>query len=378
MWRITKRIANSLEERKEIWTTALRKAITEEMDRAHSSSDWPDFRHVWNAANKAVGLRMSYEDLKRIVTWHFDENIVDKKHILEDLWGLTAVYAKKEKEHLHQTEWENLLKTEFTKEIGRAARHHTRRDYETATQRAFQKIGYDINPRWLEDFKITGDTLKDPYKLEDIWVTTHRYLQQEEEIKAKNRVGKEHWMHLLTEAINCDEQHAQSEGKSICNYSNAILYSLSQTGRRVNPDILKGIPRWCRKHLESKEILDHIWELACLELDYETLESKEQARAPQEITPHKRWESKLRELLYANWKNIRETDTSIHKSTLIFDAFKEIGWNFKKTKLPKVQYTRHPHPTTNTNPKRHLAPRQPIARTNEKAQNIFGISCGSS
>jgi hypothetical protein len=181
MWRITKRITNSLEEQKTTWTTALRKSITDEINRAHSSSDWPYFRHVWNNANKAVDLRMSYEDLKQIVTWHFDENIADKQHILEDLWALTIVYAKKEKEHLHQTEWEDLLKTEFTREVDRAARHHTQRDYKYATLKAFQRIGRDINLRWLKDFQISGETLNDPYKLEDIWVTVHRYLQQEDE-----------------------------------------------------------------------------------------------------------------------------------------------------------------------------------------------------
>jgi len=71
----------------------LRKSINNEIQKSIHASEWADFRHAWNNTNKAVGLRMTYEDLQRIVTWPFDENIVDKPHILRDLWTLTTVYA---------------------------------------------------------------------------------------------------------------------------------------------------------------------------------------------------------------------------------------------------------------------------------------------
>jgi hypothetical protein len=78
--------------------------------------------------------------------------------------------------------------------------------------------------------------INNPLELKNIWDTSHRYLWQEKQIKAENRLGKEHWMQLLNEAISCDEQNALKQGKPLLNYSNAILYSLSQTGRMVNPD----------------------------------------------------------------------------------------------------------------------------------------------
>jgi hypothetical protein len=118
--------------------------------------------------------------------------------------------------------------------------------------------------------------------LTEIWVGIHRFLQCEEKLKAKNRAGREPWLQMLIEAISYDEQIAQKQGKPIVDYYNAILYSLSRSGRKVNPDILKGVPKWhCKCLTEQTKTSDKIWELACLELDHETLESKEQTKTSQ-------------------------------------------------------------------------------------------------
>jgi hypothetical protein len=117
-------------------------------------------------------------------------------------------------------------------------------------------------------------------------------------------------MQKLHKAIAYDEQKAFDQGKPVLNYDKAIMYSQSQTGRLVNPDILLGVPTWHLDSLEDKKVLDQIWELACLELDHERFVIKGQLKSPyqkkQKIDNRTRWARKLRELVYENLKEIRQ------------------------------------------------------------------------
>ena len=166
---------------------------------------------------------MSYEDLQSIVTWHFNEQIVDNQHILDDLWTLTNVYAKSEEEHQKQTNWENHLREEFNKETDRARRYEDQANYKFATWKACQRTGTDICPQWINHLHITGDTINEPYELENIWEEIHRCLQRAEKIKTRNRRGKERWVQLLKEAISDDEQTARDNDTTVRTYTHAIL-----------------------------------------------------------------------------------------------------------------------------------------------------------
>jgi len=161
------------------------------------------------------------------------------------------------------------LRNEFTKEIERAVRQNDKLDYGHAMTQAFQKVGIFINPDWLFDYNITCNSIQNSVELESIWDSIQRTIQQEKRIKEENRIGKEHWLQLLREAVCYDEQQAYTEKTPLLNYDKAIMYSLSQTGCMINPDILTGILTWPHKMLENQKVIDQIWEHACLELDHE-------------------------------------------------------------------------------------------------------------
>jgi len=128
---------------------------------------------------------------------------------------------------------------------------------------------------------------------------------------------------LIREAVCYDEQQAYTEKTPLINYDKAIMYSLSQTGRMINPDILTGILTWPRKMLETQRITDQIWEHACLELDHECFVIKGQLTSTclkkPEIDCRTKWSMKLRELVYAT-----------HNSRLTQVAFAHINWLFKE------------------------------------------------
>ncbi len=88
----------------------------------------------------------------------------------------------------------------------------------------FQRVGIFINPDWLFNYTITGNTIQNPVELETIWDSIQRTIQQEKRIKEKNRIGKEHWLQLLREAICYDEQQAYSDKTPLVNYDKAIMY----------------------------------------------------------------------------------------------------------------------------------------------------------
>jgi len=225
-------------------------------------------------------------------------------------------------------EWERHLEDEIIKEIDRKARSNKKRNYKNAAVQAFLRMGITINPQWLNNINITGDTIENQDDVENIWDDIQAYLQREQKIKAENRLGKEQWLQMLNKAISYDEHIAQKQRKPR-DYTNALLYSLSQTGRMVNPDILKEMPT---RHLESltqKETLDRIWELACLELDHERLESKEQTNNPQKkgqkFNQRASWTKIFRKYLYENLENIREKGIWLTNAKVIVEAFSEIG-----------------------------------------------------
>ncbi len=303
---------------------------------------------------------------------------MDKSHILKDLWTLTIVYAMPEEENRKRTDWENHLEIKFTKEIDRAARNNTQRNYTKAMIKAFQRTGIDIKPQWFDDMKISDETINEPYTLEEIWVMVHRFLQCKEAMKKRNREGREPWLQMLIDLIGQDEQIAQNQGKSVVDHSNAILYSLSKTGRKVNPDILKGLPTWHQESLiEQTEITDKIWELACLELDHETLEIEEQTKFPQK-KKQKLWTKKLREYLYANLENIREKGIWLTNSKVIVEAFSEIGWNFKTKNFQEFNRV-DPYALLYSNNQKEVWQKACSLREKpKKPKNISGTSCGSS
>jgi len=155
---------------------------------------------------------------------------MDKPDLLDKLGNIALQYAKPEEEAAQQTEWEKHINEEFTKEVDRAVRQNDRLDYGSAAVKAFQKVGIFINPDWLFNHTITGNTIQNPVELENIWDSIQRTILQEQRIKEKNRRGKEHWLQLLREAICYDEQQAYSDKTPLVNYDKAIMYSLSQTG----------------------------------------------------------------------------------------------------------------------------------------------------
>jgi len=237
-----------------------------------------------------------------------DERVLNKPDLLEELWKIALLHAKSEEEVKQQMEWEKHIIEEFTKEINRAARQDTPLNYGYATVQAFQKVGIFINPDWLFDYNISGNTIQNSVELETIWDSIQRTIQKEKQIMEENIIGKEHWMQLLREAICYDKQQAYSQKTPLLNYYKAIMYSLSQTGRMINPDILTGVLTWPRKMLEKQRVIDQIWEHACLELDHERLVIKGQLTSPYQKKPEidcrTKWSMKLREIVYSNLKEI--------------------------------------------------------------------------
>jgi hypothetical protein len=63
IWNITQRITDEIHKWKAEWVSALQEAITNTIERAHDQSDWPDFTYAWPNANKAIGQRMTFQDL---------------------------------------------------------------------------------------------------------------------------------------------------------------------------------------------------------------------------------------------------------------------------------------------------------------------------
>ncbi len=290
------------------------------------------FENIYSDSKTDPKVRLKVRNAGPYVTWHFDNDIAEKPDVLHTLWTLTTIYAKSEEELQKQMEWEHHLTNEFTKEIDRAARRNKKRNYKNATIQAFMRMGISVNPQWLNGINITGDTIHNHDNVENIWYDIQAYLQREQRVRIENRSGKEHWLQMLNKAISYNEQIAQKQCKPT-DYTNALLYSLSQAVRRVNPDILKDMPT---RHLESltqKETLEQIWELACLELDHKKLESKEQTNNPQKkgqkVNQRTCWTKKLRKYLYANLENIRKKGIWLTNSKVIVEAFSEIGWSFK-------------------------------------------------
>ena len=198
---------------------------------------------------------------------------------------------------------------------------------------AFQRIGLNINPNWLFEFHISGKTILNPKEIENIWDTVQRNLRKEKQIQRLHRQGKEQWLQMLYEAMAHDDQKAFERGEPVLNYDKAILCTLSQTGRLVNPDILLGVPTWHRDSLEDERVTDQIWELACLELDHEKFVIQGKLRSPyqkkQKIDYRTNWTKKLRELVYDNLKEIRQDKEGKYNSELILVAFSSINWIFE-------------------------------------------------
>ncbi len=95
-------------------------------------------------------------------------------------WKLpTSTTAETTKTTTQQTDWEKYINEEFTKEVNRAARQNDQLNFENAAVKAFQRVGIFINPDWLFNYTITGNTIQNIVELETIWDSIQRTIQQE-------------------------------------------------------------------------------------------------------------------------------------------------------------------------------------------------------
>ena len=328
---------------KKKWIHEFNEAIRKENERANSSSEWPDFIHALHRSLKAVGIEVNRPILRRQFKY-IDEHITQNQNALDTIWNFVEDFFQEKENEENPPEnppnpkqqWMERITKEFDAELDKAIRENQPADYRYALTQAFKKNGDDINPTWLNKYQIDENTAEDDAKLDQIWETVQRYLAQEHDIKAANRLGKCQWATQLAHAVAYEEHRARLSGERV-DYRAAVLYSLAESGRQITPDRLIGLEMKLQDSNFQKDykVINTIWERACLELDHEYIviqgrASNKRDQKPLKMDRRTRWERKLKELTYTELKKNRKSRGEINHSKVIQEAFLDIGWSFLK------------------------------------------------
>ena len=337
---------------KKKWINEFNEAIKKENERAHHSSEWPDFIHALHRSLKAIGIEVNRPILRNQFKY-IDEHITQNQNALDTIWNFVEDFFEEKQNEEDPPEdppqpkqqWMDRISKEFDAELDKAIRENQQADYRYALTQAFKKNGDDINPTWLKRFQIDENTAEDYAKLDQIWETVQRHLAQEHDIKVANRLGKCQWATQLAHAMAYEEHRARLSGEHI-DYRAAVLYSLAESGRQITPDRLIGLEMKLQNPLFQKDnkTIDTIWERACLELDHEYIviqgrASNKRDQKPLKMDRRTRWERKLKELTYSELKKNRKSRGEINHAKIIQEAFTDIGWTFPKNTFQQLKIT---------------------------------------
>jgi hypothetical protein len=185
IWELAQNTTKKLNEKKKTWIQALEQAIEKEF--TIQTDDWPDLTRAWDKSLRDVGIRVPIQTLREITPWNLDERIVNKPDHLDELWNVALRYAKSQEETTQQTDWEKHINEEFTKEVNRATRQNDQLNFENAAVKAFQRVGIFINPDWLFNYTITGNTIQNIVELETFGIRSKG--QSNKRNESKKRIG---------------------------------------------------------------------------------------------------------------------------------------------------------------------------------------------
>ena len=340
------------QKKKMAWIKALETAIQREVDRASSSSEWPDFEQALNMSLRHIGISIDEKVLTNVFH-NIDETILDNKDTLDHMWKLIEEISHEdpplgenpEEVKMKFDQWKDTFEQECEAELDRALRDNHLADYRYAVVQAFRRHGDEIDSNWIRRYKIERDTVvDDPILLRNIWDNVRNALQREANIKLSNRRGKTQWIEQnLKPAIGLETHRAKLTGERV-DYRAAILISLAETGRMISSEKLVGLEPMLQdtKFALNDKVLSTIWERACLELDHETLVVQGKARSELDrkglkMDRRTRWARRLKEVSYAMLKQTTRWGGEFDHQAVIKDAFLDIKWSFEPGSFRQFQ-----------------------------------------